>query len=107
MKFLVITTRKAGVKLGLQPKDLHGAFKGSVDYFTNLEKNGKIVSMGGFTGQHGSYKIFNAESKAEVDQLLKNAPLSTMTDDAVHQIVEFNAVLDNFKHRMESVAQKA
>ncbi len=106
MKFLVITSRKEGISTGLPPKDLYEAFKGSVDYFVNLQKKGKIVAMGGIAGQHGSYKIFSVEDRKELQELIKNAPLSAITDDQIHQIVEFDAVLEQLKSRLGLMAQK-
>lgn len=106
MKFLVITARKDGVKTGLSPEDLYKAFKGNVDYFVNLQKKGKITSMGGIAGQHSSYKIFEVEGREELEELINNAPLSAITDDQIHQIVEFDAVLEQLRSRLGLMTQK-
>lgn len=106
MKFLVMTSRKEGISTGLPPKDLYEAFKKNVDYFINLQKKGKIVAMGGIAGQHGSYKIFTVEDREELKELINNAPLSAITDDQIHQIVEFDAVLEQLRSRLGLMTPK-
>lgn len=106
MKFLVITTRRDGVKTGLSPEDLYKAFKGNVDYFVDLQNKGKVISMGGIAGQHSSYKIFEVEGREELDELINNAPLSSITNDQIYQIVEFDIVLEQLKSRMGLMTQK-
>lgn len=107
MNILVITSRKERINVGLPPKDLYLAFKENIEYFVDLQKKGKIVSMGGFAGQHGSYKIFNVEHREELEELIKNAPLSAMNENKIYQIMEFDAILENFRRRIGLMTQKA
>ena len=101
MNFLVLTTRKPGVKTGLLPKDLYDAFKKNIDYFLEFKKEGKIVSMGSLADQkHASYKLFDVESREEVERIVNNAPLKVLTEDKIYQIDEFDEVLTRLKSRI-------
>jgi len=106
MKFLVITTRKDGVKVDLPPSELYQAFKSNVDYFVSFQKKGKVISMGGVAGQHSSYKLFDVENREELETLINNAPLRSITNDQIYQIVDFDDVLGQLRSRLGLTAQK-
>lgn len=102
MKFHVTTIRSSGTEGEMSPEFVE-TFIEHLQYFQELQDEGKVVDSGIFPGQHSSYKMFKAESEDEVRSLLRKAPVSEGVEHEIEEAREVSEVKDSLRHILQKM----